>query len=235
MPQVPTIIEHASAHWSDRAGEVIRAIVAHGTVGTNSLAYLTKNARKVSIPYLIARDGTIYHMVADDKAANHAGAATSKLTVGGVVYRGGEVNRVTTGFELESLQQGTPDDYTEPQLLSMGWLLNDIRRRHGALPLFRHATLDPSRRSDPVGLSVTQMEAWAAKAAVYFAPSAVGFYVALAPMWISETPTPRGPIALQGKAVVEQGEVLDIDEVKNDYAHLRSGVGFLPIGGLRKT
>jgi hypothetical protein len=66
-------------------------------------------------------------------------------------------------------------------------------------------------------------------------PSTVGFYVALAPMWISETPTPRGPIALQGKAVVEQGEVLDIDEVKNDFGHLRSGVGFLPIGGLRKT
>lgn len=61
-----------------------------------------------------------------------------------------------------------------------------------------------------------------------------GFYKALAPMWISETPTPRGPIALQGAAVVYPGEVLPIDEVKNSYAHLENGVGFLPIGGLER-
>ncbi len=61
-----------------------------------------------------------------------------------------------------------------------------------------------------------------------------GFYRARAPMWISETPSPFGPIALQGAAVVEAGEVLDIDEVKNGYAHTRSGVGFLPAGGLEQ-
>src|SRR6185503_13373150 len=95
MPLSPRIIEHPSKHWSDRAGLAILAIVAHGTVGTDSLAYLTENARKVSIPYLVARDGTIYHMVPDNLAANHAGAPTSTLDVGGKVYKGGRVNQVT--------------------------------------------------------------------------------------------------------------------------------------------
>lgn len=171
MPQAPRIIEHPSKHWSSRGGSAILAIVGHGTGGSDSLDYLTENARKVSIPYLIARDGTIYHMVSDDRAANHAGAATSTLIVGGKTYKGGRVNQVTTGFELESLQEDKPSDYTEQQLLSMGWLINDMRRRLGALPLVRHGTLDPTRRSDPVGLSVSSMEKWAAKAALHFAPS----------------------------------------------------------------
>lgn len=170
MPQPPRIIEHPSNHWSSRGGSAILAIVGHGTGGSNSLAYLTQNPRSVSIPYLIARDGTIYHMVSDDRAANHAGAATSTLVVKGQTYKGGRVNQVTTGFELESLQRNKPDDYTEPQLLSMGWLINDMRRRHGPIPLVRHGTLDPTRRTDPVGLSVSAMEEWAVKAAAHFSP-----------------------------------------------------------------
>jgi hypothetical protein len=61
-----------------------------------------------------------------------------------------------------------------------------------------------------------------------------GTYRALAPMWVSETPTARGPIALRGAATVRAGEQIDVDEVKNDYAHLTNGVGFLPVGGLEK-
>jgi hypothetical protein len=170
MPQPPRIIEHLSKHWSSRGGATILAIVAHGTGGANSLAYLTQNPRSVSIPYLIARDGTIYHMVPDARAAHHAGADTSTLILRGQTYKGGRVNQVTTGFELESMQKGKPDDYTEAQLLSMGWLINDIRAHHGLLPIVRHGTLDPTRRSDPVGLSVSDMEEWAVKAALHFSP-----------------------------------------------------------------
>jgi len=64
--------------------------------------------------------------------------------------------------------------------------------------------------------------------------SGAGLYRARAPMWISETPGPSGPIALGGAAIVQAGELLPIDEVKSSYAHLESGVGFLPIGGLEK-
>jgi hypothetical protein len=61
-----------------------------------------------------------------------------------------------------------------------------------------------------------------------------GLYRVLAPMWISETPGPFGPIALAGAAIVQAGELLPIDQVKDGYAHLESGVGFLPIGGLER-
>jgi hypothetical protein len=62
-----------------------------------------------------------------------------------------------------------------------------------------------------------------------------GLYQVLAPMWISETPGPHGPIALGGVAIVEAGELLRIDEVlPSGYGHIESGVGFVPMGGLRK-
>lgn len=58
-------------------------------------------------------------------------------------------------------------------------------------------------------------------------------YRAIAPMYISETPSPRGPVALQGQAVVYQGDTVVIDEVRSDgWCHTQDGVGFLPIGGL---
>lgn len=58
-------------------------------------------------------------------------------------------------------------------------------------------------------------------------------YRVLAPMWISETPTPQGPIALGGAAWVQAGEIVQVDEVRPDgYAHTADHRGFLPIGGL---
>lgn len=62
-----------------------------------------------------------------------------------------------------------------------------------------------------------------------------GPYRVRASMWVSETPTTRGPIALEGKAAVYTGDTIQIDEVRSDgYAHLASGLGFVPIGGLEK-
>jgi hypothetical protein len=62
-----------------------------------------------------------------------------------------------------------------------------------------------------------------------------GSYRVRASMWVSETPTTRGPIALDGKAAVYTGDTIEIDEVRADgYAHLANGVGFVPIGGLER-
>ena len=65
--------------------------------------------------------------------------------------------------------------------------------------------------------------------------SGAGLYRALAPMWISETPGPRGPIALAGQAIVFTGDTVMIDEVRPDgFCHLQNGVGFVGIGGLER-
>lgn len=166
---VPRIDTSYTANWhTSRDGLAIAAVVAHGTGGYDNDAgrrYLQRGGekadgsdRKVSIHCYISKKGVIYRMVPDDKGANHAGAASAVLKVGTKTYRAGKINQVTLGFELANLQDGV-DPYTEAQLNAMGWLIADWRRLHGPLPLYRHAEIDPTRRSDPVRLSVAAMEA----------------------------------------------------------------------------
>lgn len=176
MP-APPINHDFPARWqSSRDGAPVLAIIAHGTVGTDSRSYLQRGGslpdgsdRKVSIHVLIAKDGTIYRMVPDERVANHAGGQlvggqySSVLTVGGQTYRGHQINRRTLGFELENLQDGR-DPYPDAQLLAMGWQIARWRSRYGFLPLYRHAQIDPGRRRDPVGLTVETMELWVRRA-----------------------------------------------------------------------
>ncbi len=179
MPVPPINHDYFPARWqSPRDGAPIVAIIAHGTGGTDSRTYLQRGGdladgsdRKVSIHVLAQKDGTIYRMVADEQAAHHAGGIllpdgtiSSALTLNGQTYRGHRINQVTLGFELENAQNGT-DPYTDAQLWAMGWQIARWRSRYGALPLFRHATLDPTRRRDPFGLTVATMELWARRAA----------------------------------------------------------------------
>ncbi len=178
MPTPPINYDYPARWHSPRDGRAILAIVAHGTVGTDSRTFLKRGGdlpdgsdKKVSIHVLIQKDGTIYRMVPDELAAHHAGGAlladgrvSSALTLAGQTYRGHRINQVTLGFELENLQNGR-DPYTDAQLWAMGWQLARWRSRYGPLPLFRHATLDPTRKRDPLGLTVVAMELWAARAA----------------------------------------------------------------------
>jgi len=175
----PTINTDYPARWhSPRAGAIPLAIIAHGTVGVDSRRYLQRGGdrpdgsdRKVSIHVLISKNGTIYRMVSDDRAAHHAGGAvrpdgtiSSRMSLLGTVYRGHQINTHSLGFELENLQNGK-DPYPDAQLLAMGWQINQWRAQFGRIPVIRHATLDPGRRSDTVGLSVAQIELWAVRAA----------------------------------------------------------------------
>lgn len=169
----PPKIEHLSYNWStSRGGHRIEAIIAHGTVGTDSRAYLSRGGdlpdgsdRKVSIHVLIQKPGDpIYRYVPDDIGANHAGYGTMPAGFSQV-----NPNLITVGFELENLQDGK-DPYPDTQLLAMGWQCNDWRAKHGPLPILRHADIDPSRRSDTVGLSVAQIEDWCKKAAAQSNP-----------------------------------------------------------------
>lgn len=175
--QTPHIIP-LKANWSSsRSGAPIVAIVAHGTVGRNSVDYLRRGGdspdgsdRKVSIHALIGKAGQIWTYIDDSRAAHHAGFSTLRLS--GQTYCSGcryNVNHVTLGFELENLQDGR-DPYTDAQLLSMGWLINKWRKQHGNVPVVRHGDIDPTRRRDPVGLSVAQIEAWVTKAAGHTPP-----------------------------------------------------------------
>lgn len=175
----PTINTDYPARWhSPRGGARPLAIIAHGTVGVDSRRYLQRGGdradgsdRQVSIHVLIQKDGTIYRMVRDEDAAHHAGGIrrpdgtlSSRMSINGTVYRGHAVNTHSLGFELENLQN-LKDPYPDAQLLALGWQINQWRQRWGPIPVIRHATIDPGRRTDTVGLSVAQIELWAVRAA----------------------------------------------------------------------
>lgn len=171
QPRVDTT--YFPANWStDRNGVPVVAILAHSTGGWDSRAYLKRGGdlpdgsdRKVSIHTLIRKDGRIYRYLDDERGANHAGFGTMPAP-----WTHLNPNTCTIGFELENASngKGRVDPYTEVQLLSMGWEINRIRAKYGNLPILRHGDIDPTRRSDPVGLSVAQMEDWARRAAVHF-------------------------------------------------------------------
>lgn len=229
----PTIIDHPSLYSVDRAGQLIVAIVVHGTAGHDSLAYLTTNPRSVSVHYLIPRSGdTIYRMVPEARGANHAGATSSSFSLNGKTYTGAAVNRATVGIELESMQTGR-DDYTDPQLLALGWLINVLRDRYAAIPLLRHADLDPTRRRDPVNLTRDTMEKWGMSATlVYGLPSPLEpnpMRYRVRPIQISQRQIGGPPYAGE----LAPGDLVEIDIIyANNMAHLVSGLGFVPISAL---
>lgn len=106
----------------------IRYIVLHSTGGTDSRNWLAKwNKRvpssaqnNVSIHYLIQRDGTIYQIIDNKKAAWHVGVC---------LMPGGETdgNACSIGIELEHLNE---PNYTEVQLNNLAQLV------HTLLPLY---------------------------------------------------------------------------------------------------
>ena len=157
-------------YYGSRNGHDVIVIIGHDTetptIDGDSTNYLkTGGGRKVSIHALIHRDGSITEMVKDDDAANHAGYGT--LHLNGRTYEpdGINLNAVSLGFELEHWN-GPTRQYTDDQLLSMVWLIATWRAKHGPLPIFRHADVDPTRREDTRFLSVDEIEQWVQKAQV---------------------------------------------------------------------
>src|SRR5690349_13338657 len=143
----PKVVNLNYNWWQDRQGHKPVAIIAHNTVGRDSRAYLSRGGekpdgsdRKVSIHVLIQKDGIIYRYVPDALGANHAGFGTMPPPLTGI-----NPNLVTLGFELENASDGVKvnDPYTEAQLLAMGWQIGQWRALWGALPVYRHADIDP--------------------------------------------------------------------------------------------
>jgi hypothetical protein len=232
---MPNVINLPADFWTDRKGQAIVAIVAHGTGGglKSSLTSLQHgDGRGVSIHVLIAKNGDIYRLVSDEHGANHAGAASSTFTLHGITYTAGGVNRATLGFELESLQDGR-DAYTDAQLMAMGWQIDQWRARYGPLPILRHAELDPTRRRDPLNLSMNDMELWAAKAAVPPVPVVQRYTVRGLPVYQAQS------LHGQTAGFLATGEAVEINMLyPNGAGHVSGGrlanAGFVDMKGLQK-
>lgn len=240
MTLPPKIITTERSHYyQSRQGQPIKIIIAHDTERPkddhSSLSTLvTGDGRQVSIHVLINEDGSSYLLVPDNLAANHAGYGTIKLD--GYTYEQDakyNVNTISLGFELEHTK-GSKKPYPENQLLAAGYWINLWRSRYGNLPMFRHADIDPKRKTDPIYLTVATLDEYALKAALI----------------MQEKPTPQQPIKYKTKVpqvvytyrkldapfaivnnlpfVLDANVIIPIGDITGDWAWIATGIGFIP-------
>lgn len=138
------ITDHPSPnHGSRRDGAVPELIVLHFTAMETTeaaLARLCDAKAEVSAHYLIAPDGAVIRLVAEEARAWHAGAGA---------WRGaGDVNSRSIGIEL---QNRGAEPFAAPQMDALEVLLADLMARHIIPPrgVIAHSDMAPERKADP--------------------------------------------------------------------------------------
>ena len=141
-----TIIETPSPNFDERTLG-ISMIVLHYTGmqdAQSAIDRLRDPEAKVSAHYLVAEDGTILRMVAEDKRAWHAGKSR---------WRGiADVNSASIGIEI--VNPGHELGYhpfPEEQIDALVPLVAEIKRRHGITRgnVVGHSDIAPARKKDP--------------------------------------------------------------------------------------
>lgn len=211
------------------------SIVVHSTsnphvknTAFDAEARFLRDSADVSAHYLIGKDGRIVQFLEPAPwVAWHAGSCQAPWE-----------NARSIGIELHHSVGDPP--YPQAQKAALAWLLRDLCAAfdipHTRIETHGQIAIDGpyNRKKDPSDWVYADFIQWRNKAfAAQPSPTPPRLYRTLAPTWISERPDPRGPIALQGKAILERGEVVQVDEVRADgWGHVSSGVGFVAIGGL---
>jgi hypothetical protein len=96
----------------------------------------------VSPHYAIDRDGTIYHLVADQNIAWHAGV--SKLPDGTT-----DVNGSSIGVEVINSQSAK---FTDQQYTALNYLIAILKKKDEIKYILGHDEIAPGRKSDPWGI-----------------------------------------------------------------------------------
>ncbi|MBX3561759.1 MAG: N-acetylmuramoyl-L-alanine amidase [Sphingomonas sp.] len=144
--RVDGIIDCPSPNFDER-GQPISVIVLHYT-GMESaeaaIAHLRDPDSRVSCHYLVAEDGQVLRMVAEDKRAWHAGKS---------YWRGhGGINHSSIGIEI--VNPGHAWGYRpfpDQQIDALIPLIADIKERYGITRgnIVGHSDIAPARRQDP--------------------------------------------------------------------------------------
>ncbi|MGF1446832.1 MAG: N-acetylmuramoyl-L-alanine amidase [Pikeienuella sp.] len=142
------IFEHPSPnHGARRQGARPALVVLHHTgmaTADAALARLCDPAAEVSAHYLIAEDGRVWQLVAEERRAWHAGVASWGA--------GGDVNSRSIGLELANPGEGPgAHPYPEPQMRALEALLAAVCARWTIPPegIVGHACVAPTRKADP--------------------------------------------------------------------------------------
>ena len=159
-PQGIRMIDLPSNHYSSRQGQRAKYVILHSTatpVGgslESTATYLKQNDRGVSIHELVGTN-TVYRMVADDKAAHHCESETARLPGGEPNYLN---NELTWGIEAFQIA----DNPVAPDVARLLLERTVEACRRLQIPSSRvlaHREIDPTRRTDPVGINITQFRA----------------------------------------------------------------------------
>lgn len=210
-----------------------------GTTPTSLVIHSTSNLRKntpfsaeatylyasddVSAHYLVGKDGRIVQFLEPAPwQAWHAGTAK-------VEYQ----NSRSIGIELHHSVGDAP--YPQAQMDALTWLVRDLMGMFviptALVDTHRAVALPKGRKLDPSDWGDVAFYQW--RATLTPLPP-VTRYIARHTQAIFEAPRPDARVALADTARVPEGAVVEVDEVKTGWAHLQSGVGFVPIGVLSK-
>ncbi len=112
--------------------------------GASAIARLADPEAKVSAHYVVAEDGQVVRMVAEDKRAGHAGRSWGRAT--------NDINSASIGIEI--VNPGHEFGYRpfpEAQIDSVIQLLGGIVERHGITRgnVVGHSDVAPARKEDP--------------------------------------------------------------------------------------
>lgn len=150
-----TVTSRPSNHHSHRGGQRVIWLVAHTTEGPNgstiegTIRYLQSNERQASAHEFVA-PGMAVLMVPDDRAAHHAGSESSRFPNGATGFNG---NAQSFGLEMYHNVGTTISPATVA--IAVDRFAQACRRFGlGVERILAHRDIDPTRRSDPVGVEM---------------------------------------------------------------------------------
>jgi N-acetylmuramoyl-L-alanine amidase len=140
------IVDTPSPNWDER-DLLITMIVLHYTGmpdAEGAIARLRDPAAKVSCHYLVAEDGTVLRMVAEDKRAWHAGRSHWREVT--------DVNSASIGIEIVNPgHEWGYRPFPDEQMAALIPLVADIKTRHAITRgnVVGHSDIAPARKRDP--------------------------------------------------------------------------------------
>lgn len=124
------LVSRPSPNYRPRTpGVRVDTVLLHHTgdrSGASSLAWLTNPSSGVSAHYLVDRDGTVYSLVPEERAAWHAGMGRLPWETCPAY----DFNHRSVGVEIANAGDGK-EPFTEAQYVALGELVPDVLKRMG--------------------------------------------------------------------------------------------------------
>lgn len=128
--------------FSERADNEISFLIIHCCAFPVKKAVQSFKDNDVSAHYIISGKGKIYHLVADEKCAWHAGKSFWKGQT--------SLNKNSIGIELSTPTLGQ-NKYSKSQISALISLLKKLQKEYNILPqnIIGHSDVAPDRKPDP--------------------------------------------------------------------------------------